>query len=377
MQQRIIAAQVSSHGRRLVPLSPSAGARAAPASLAAGLSVGRQNVGVFRRQGRFVRVTMLGVVLALVAIAAGGTPASGDVGVACGPSTLATISTLDAKVASNVYLGELGGPGGAETKKDLGHITSAADLLAAVAADSRSATLEAVKRIVYHPFWHIVRLRVLDASGHLLADFGGPYVIAPVTGVLRAGGVVVGSFVMSVQDDLGFAKLEHRFVGDPIGIYVNGRLVVQQGATLPEIAPTGPEVTLGGVTYAAVTRTYNAFPSGKLSAVIAVAPPPLVLTEQSCPAVVVDEVGRVAERIATLFQPVLAARYAAFAQVVTAYTGATVVVRIGLRAIVGSEGLGPETLPTSGLVSYLSQNWMVFSFAPTPPARIYLLVAQT
>jgi len=31
-------------------------------------------------------------------------------------------------------------------------------------------------------------LRVLDAAGHILADVGGPYVIAPVTGVLRSGG---------------------------------------------------------------------------------------------------------------------------------------------------------------------------------------------
>ena len=134
---------------------------------------------------------------------------------------------------------------------------------------------------------------------------------------------------------------------------------------------------MGGVVYAAVLRTYNAFPSGTVSAVIAVPAPPAALTEQSCSAVVVGEIGRVAERIAALFQPVLAARYAAFAQVVTAYTGATVVVRIGLRAIVGSEGLGPATLPTSGTVSYLGESWTVFSFAPTPPARIFLLIAQT
>jgi hypothetical protein len=323
-------------------------------------------------------VSLVGVVLAVLAVVAGsGSSASGEVGVACGSSTRATISTVDAKVATNVYLGELGGAGGSETRKDLGHITRAENLLAAVAADSPSATLKAVKRIVYHPFWHIVRLRVLDAAGRVLADFGGPYVIAPVTGVLRAGGVVVGSFVMSVQDDLGFAKLERRFVGDPIGIYADGRLVVERSGRFPELAPTGANVELGGVVYAAVLRTYNAFPSGTVSAVIAVPAPPAALTEQSCSAVVVGEIGRVAERIAALFQPVLAARYAAFAQVVTAYTGATVVVRIGLRAIVGSEGLGPATLPTSGTVSYLGESWTVFSFAPTPPARIFLLIAQT
>ena len=325
----------------------------------------------------FVRVTIVGAVLALAALVGAGSSDAGDVGAACGSSTLATISTVDARVATNVYLGELGGLSGSETRKDLGHITSSADLLAAVAADSPSATLKAVKRIVYHPFWHIVRLRVLDAAGRVLADFGGPYVIAPVTGVLQSGGVEVGSFVMSVQDDVGFAKLEHSFVGDPIGIYVNDSLVVERSARFPENAPTGASVTLGGVVYGAVMRTYNAFPTGTLSAVIAVPAPAPALTEQPCAAVVVGEIGRVAERIAALFGPMLAARYAAFVQVVTADTDATVIVRIGSRAIAGSEGLGPATLPTSGTISYLGESWSVFSFAPTPPARIFVLVAQT
>jgi hypothetical protein len=51
-------------------------------------------------------------------------------------------------------------------------------------------------------------------------------------------------------------------------------------------------------------------------------------------------------------------------------------VRIGIRPIAGSEGIGPAALPLSGTVSYLGRTWSVFSFAPTPPARIYLLIAQ-
>ena len=51
---------------------------------------------------------------------------------------------------------------------------------------SRAPRSRPCKRIVYHPFWHIVRLRVLDASGRVLADFGGPDVIAPVSGTLRS-----------------------------------------------------------------------------------------------------------------------------------------------------------------------------------------------
>ena len=52
------------------------------------------------------------------------------------------------------------------------------------------------------------------------------------------------------------------------------------------------------------------------------------------------------------------------------------VVRIGLRSIAGSEGPGPPTLPLSGTVSYQGRTWSVFSFAPTPPARIFVLVPQ-
>ena len=310
--------------------------------------------------------------LALAALAGAGRAASGVVSVACGPATLATISAVDTLVASNIYGGEVSG---GETQTDLLHITGAADLVRAVAADNRAATLGAVQRIVYHHRWHIVRLRAFDAAGRVLADVGGPYVLAPVTGVLWSGLRVVGSFVMSVQDDLGFAKLERRFVGDPVGIYVNGKRVVEVGGSFPYLAPGGAGGNVDGIHYGAVTRSYHAFPSGTLSAVIAVPIPPASLTAKSCEAALVGEIGRVAERIAALFYP-LTARYGAFVQVVNADTGAIVVVRIGIRPIAGSEGIGPATVPLSGTVSYLGRTWSVFSFVPTPPARIYLLIAQ-
>ena len=53
-------------------------------------------------------------------------------------------------------------------------------------------------------FWR-VEIHGLDR-----VPVSGPYVIAPVTGSLRSGGKVIGSFVMSVQDDVGFTKLETR-----------------------------------------------------------------------------------------------------------------------------------------------------------------------
>ncbi|HXR14205.1 MAG TPA: hypothetical protein VN740_06040 [Solirubrobacteraceae bacterium] len=325
------------------------------------------------RRRSAVRATIAGAAIAAAVLASAGAPAAGDVAAACGPAALTTLSSLDAAVANNIYRGELGG---SETNVDIGHVTSAPDLLAAVAADNAVATMTAVKRIVYHPFWHIVRLRVLDPSGKLLADFGGPYVIAPVTGTLHAGGTVVGSFVMSVQDDVGFTKLENRAVGDPIAIYVGGRRVVELGADFPAVAPTGSSLALGGIQYGLVPLTFNAFPTGTLNALLAVPAPSLQLEAQSCALVSLAETARVVKRIARRFHP-LAANYGNFVETVHADTGALVVVRIGLRVIAGSEGPGPAALPASGTVIYDGRYWSVFSFAPTPPARVFVLVQQS
>jgi hypothetical protein len=326
-----------------------------------------------RRIRRAAAAAALGCAAA-AALAGAGANASASAAAlaACGPATLPTLSSIDSAVATNIYRGELGG---AETKIDIGHVTTAPDLLAAVAADNPAATVAAVRHLVYHHFWHIVRLRVLDASGKLLADFGGPYVVAPVSGELRSGGRVIGSFVLSVQDDVGFAKLERRAVGDPIGIYVGGRRVVELGATLPLAQPGGTSLPLAGVPYGLVRVTYNAFPTGTLVAVLAVPAPALTLTAQSCVNVSLSETERVVKRIAARFHP-LAARYGNFVETVHADTGALVVVRIGLRAIAGSEGPGPPALPDSGSVAYQGTVWSVFSFAPTPPARIFVLIPQ-
>ena len=333
----------------------------------------RKNARMTKRRTSVVRAAIAGATAAAVMLASGGPPAAGDVGVACGPAALTTVSSFDATVANNIYSGELGG---SETKIDLGHVTTASDLLAAVAAGNSVSTLTAVKRIVYHHFWHIVRLRVLDPGGKLLADFGGSYVIAPVTGALRSSGNVIGSFVMSVQDDVGFTKLETHAVGDPIAIYVAGRRVAELGADFPAIEPTASAMALDGAQYGIVALHYNAFPTGTLDALLAVPQPTAQLQAQTCAAVALAETERVVKRIASRFHP-LAARYGNFVETVHAETGALVVVRIGLRAIAGSEGPGPAALPQSGTVAYQGRTWSVFSFEPTPPARIFVLVQQS
>jgi hypothetical protein len=318
-------------------------------------------------------VTILATLCA-AALSAAAVPAasSAQAAVACGASTPSTLAAVAALVANNIDRGERSG---SETQVDLSHVTSDSALLAAVAADDVPATVRAVARIVYHHFWHIVRLRVLDTAGNVLADVGGPDVIAPVDGVLRsAAGAQIGTFVMSVQDDVGFAKLDRRALGDSVGIYVGGELVAERGADFPKLEPAvGTTVTLAGVRYGTETLSYNAFPSGTLDAVIALPAPAAAQTRESCTAVEVTEIGFVAERLALRFHP-LAASYSNFAEVVHSETGAVVVVRIGLRVIAGSEGPGPAILPPGGTVSYEGQLWSVFAFAPTPPAKVYLLI---
>ncbi len=305
----------------------------------------------------------------LVALTAAAARSAGAA-VACGRATLPAIAAVDETVLTDIYRNELAGT---EVSFDLAQITGAHDLLAAVARHNQGATLKAVQRIVYHPAWHIVRLRVLDESGRILADVGGPSVIAPVSGVLRSGGHTIASFVMSVQDDAGVTKLETHFVGDPIGIYFQGKLVAELGANFPGAPPSGSALSLGGVSYLAVAGTFNAFPAGTLKAVILVSRPAASLAKQPCATVRAGEFGRVAVRLAQLASA-LAQHYYGYASTVRIYTGGEVFVRQGARQVTSTNGPGPAVLPTSGSVGYQGRTWLVFSFEPRRPTRVYLLV---
>ena len=141
---------------------------------------------------------------------------------------------VDAAVANNIYRGERNG---GEVVADAGHITASTLLATAVADGDKAAASIAVHALVHHRRWHIVRLRVLDTAGHVVAEDGGPYVIAPVRGSLTLNGRVVGSFLMSVQDDVGFTKLEMHAAGRPIGIYYHGTLVAHLGGRFPRTPP--------------------------------------------------------------------------------------------------------------------------------------------
>jgi hypothetical protein len=288
----------------------------------------------------------------------------------CAAATAATIASVDATVARHIYMGELRSK---EVSADIAHITGSRELLSALASSNEAAVYAAVHTIVYTPRWHIVRLRV-GKNGRVLADVGGPYIIAPLSGVLRFKGRKVGSFVMSVQDDLGYVKLVSRFIGVPIDLYKTppapGSFVMGTLKPAPSSVNTGGSVTVAGHTYQAQVLDARAFPSGTLRVALFVPRPTGMVAAHTCAAVRVAAWGSVAMHIAARFAP-LAARYKYLVDTLRGSTGGLAFVRAGSRRLAG--GVGPARIPLGGTVKYGGRSWSVFSWEPVPPARIYLL----
>jgi hypothetical protein len=251
--------------------------------------------------------------------------------------------------------------------------------------EAANAVTDAVHGLVYS-HTHIVRLRVLQ-GGKLLADIGGPYIIAPAGGSLRYHGRVVGTYLLSVQDDLGFVGLERRLIGVPLILHVGAVRVPLQGTTRTGsvVIPDRGAVVVRGAHFQAYSFDAKAFPTG----VVRIS---LLLAERrgsgagsgsslSCSAVKVAEVGRIAHLIWLRF--VLdGGSSSSFVTFTQSHTGALIYLREGLRQIAGSTEPGPPGLPESGTVRYRGITYGVASFiAQTPakptrvPVRVYELVA--
>jgi hypothetical protein len=283
---------------------------------------------------------------------------------ACGSASAAVVSTVDVAAARRIYSGELYG---GQVRADIGHVVGSQALLSAMAASNMAAVQAAVHGLVYAPHWHIVRLRVLKA-GKVLADVGGPYIIAPVTGPLKWHGRPVGSYVMSVQDDVGFVKLVSRFIGTPVAIYRNGSFLMGTLKPAPHGVRTGATVTIAGSTYRTNVMQAGAFPSGSLQIALFAKEP--AAASGSCRTVRSAAYGSVAAHIAARFKP-LPPHYKELVDIVRSTTNGVVFIRAGSKQLAG--GAGPARLPLSGTVTYRGRSWSVFSFEPVPPARIFVL----
>jgi hypothetical protein len=287
----------------------------------------------------------------------------------CGAAAGRTAARAAGEVAERIYQTELSS---SEVRSDQHQVESFQPLLSALASGNRAGVREAVRELVYS-HTHVVRLRVTRGS-ELLADIGGPYIIAPVGGSLRSGGRTVGHYELSVQDDLGYVKLENRFVAAPLLLRVQGRRVPVEGNLAAAGVPRSGPYSYRGRSYEVYSFPAKAYPNGTLDVSLLV-PVPRPSTA-GCRAVRMAELATVAENVWHRFS-LVGAPASSYVTNNAQLTRALTFVRAGGRQLAGT-GSGPAHLPASGSVRYRGRTYDVRSFSASAggeSGRVYLLFA--
>ena len=168
----------------------------------------------------------------------------------CGPTRAATVANTIGAIGERLFRDE---QHGAATARVLRIVASEPGFERAVAAADPAALRAAIVRFFRDPSLHVVRIRAVTATGTLINDVGGPFVLAPASAPVRANGHVVGRVTLAIQDDLGYIKLMSRFTGAAVIVRTPAGPV--PGSMFP--APGSPP---GQV----VNLTAQAFPSGPL-----------------------------------------------------------------------------------------------------------------
>jgi hypothetical protein len=300
------------------------------------------------------------------------TAAAGVAGPPCGAAAAEVLAGTAGVVAKRIYAGELSG---AETRSDQRQVEEFTPLLSALAGGERVAVGEAVTSLVFS-HTHVVRLRVTKGA-NVLADVGGPYILAPVAGTLRFHGQTVGHYALSVQDDLGYVKLETRFIGAPLVMRVGSHGVPVEGLLAPGPAsiPAHGRLTYRNVSYEAYSFNAKSFPDGPLRISLLLALP-ASLSARSCSAIRTAELGLVDQRISRRFT-LAPSNFDGYMKLTRTLTGALTYIRSGSHQLAGSTSPGPRHLPLSGSVTYHGALDGVSSFtAPTSAGqvRIYSLI---
>jgi hypothetical protein len=306
------------------------------------------------------------------AVSAAATSTGSSSAPACGPAATETLARTAGLVATRIYAGELSG---SETRSDQRQVEGFTPLLSALANGEKRAISTAVTSLVFS-HTHVVRLRVSQGS-KVVADVGGPFILAPVGGTLRFRGKAVGRYVLSVQDDLGYIKLVTRFIGAPLVMRAGNRPLPVEGLLSPgppAIPAHGP-VTYARRAYEAFSFNARAFPDGplRISLLLPLAPS---LGAMSCAEIRTAETGRIAQRISRRFA-LSPATYATYVRLTRTLTGALIFIRSGPRELAGATLPGPGRLPSAGSVTYRGVRYGVSSFAASTtqgPVRVYTLV---
>jgi hypothetical protein len=182
----------------------------------------------------------------------------------CGATREQTTYKTISHIAQLIYRGEAG----KRTLPQVQRVQRNPALLTAVAANDPVATRRAVAVLLHH---HIVRLRVFSASGRLLVDDGGPYVLAPVTAPLFLHGRQIGHFVLSIQDDEGYLRLTRRLAGLRVLMYMTlkpsetPQLVKNSLGPNPGNVPASGRYLYREGTFQVYTVDARAFPEGELT----------------------------------------------------------------------------------------------------------------
>jgi hypothetical protein len=298
------------------------------------------------------------------------TPTKSERALAACTSGPAVLANTAGSVAERLYASE---QSSSEVSSDKRQIESYAPLVQAVESNDRAALATAVHTLVYS-HTHIVRLRV-SVRSTLLFDEGGPYILAPVEGKLRSHGKEVAHFVFSVQDDLGYVKLETRFIGAPLVLRTESGQVPIEGLLRPGPAsiPDRGALMYKGASYEAYSFDAGAYPSGRLR-ISLMLPIAGSLASNTCDRIKAEEMALIAQHISLRFT-LAPSSFPPFVHLTQTLTHTLVYVRKRAQKLFGG---GPSKLPAAGPLSYGGTKYEVASFAaPTSAgqARVYVLVA--
>ena len=175
----------------------------------------------------------------------------------CGTTREETVAGTLRDVATLIYKGE----SGPRARLQVQRVQAYKPLQEAVAAHDPEAARKAIDVLLHK---HVVRLRV-STRGALLADVGGPYVLAPLRAPLTQNGRQIGELELSIQDDEGYKRLAERLAGVHVVMSAGGHVVKNSLGTVTTPIPASGPYAYQGHEYTVFTIPAEAFPSGPLT----------------------------------------------------------------------------------------------------------------